>query len=36
MDDDALAGMVREAEKNDFAVADFIRALVTSPVFKKK
>ena len=36
MDEDALAGMVREAAKNDFAVADFIRALVTSPVFKKK
>ena len=35
-DEDAIAGIVREAEKSDFAVAEFVRALVCSAVFKNK
>ncbi len=35
-DEDAVAGIVREAEKSDFAVAEFVRALVRSAVFKNK
>ena len=35
-DEDAIAGIVREAEKSDFAVAEFVRALVCSAIFKNK
>jgi hypothetical protein len=35
-DEDAIAGIVQEAEKSDFAVAEFVRALVRSPAFKNK
>jgi hypothetical protein len=35
-DEDAVAGMVREAEKSDYSVAEFVRALARSPVFKRK
>jgi hypothetical protein len=35
-DEDAVAGIVREAEKSDFAVAEFVRALVRSAAFKNK
>jgi hypothetical protein len=35
-DEDTVAGIVREAEKSDFAVAEFVRALVRSPVFRNK
>jgi hypothetical protein len=35
-DEDAIAGIVRESEKSDFAVAEFVRAMVRSAVFKKK
>lgn len=35
-DEDAVSGIVREAEKSDFAVAEFVRALVRSPVFRNK